>query len=116
MDSALTRPGRFDRLIEVNLPDLEGRKEIFMVHLRNLKLEPTKTMEEYANRLATLTPGFSGADISNLCNEAAILAARHDKVFIKSDFFLIFVNEIQTNSYLLKQLISKYHQKECLLA
>ena len=68
LDNALTRPGRFDRIIEVNLPDLEGRKEIFMVHLKPLKLSKEQSMEEYANRLATLTPGFSGAEISNLCN------------------------------------------------
>mgnify|MGYP001003541579 CR=1 FL=1 len=61
LDNALTRPGRFDRIIEVNLPDLEGRKEIFMVHLKPLKLSKEQSMEEYANRLATLTPGFSGA-------------------------------------------------------
>lgn len=87
LDTALTRPGRFDRLIEVNLPDLEGRKEIFLVHLKNLKLEPSKTIQEYAARLATLTPGFSGADISNLCNEAAILAARKNKLFVDSSDF-----------------------------
>jgi AFG3 family protein len=52
---------------------------MFMVHLKPLKLDPTKTMDEYAKRLSTLTPGFSGADIANLCNEAAILAARKNK-------------------------------------
>ena len=77
LDPALTRPGRFDRTVEVTLPDIEGRKQIFMVHLKPLKLDITsKTMDEYAKRLSTLTPGFSGADIANLCNEAAILAAR----------------------------------------
>ncbi len=74
-------------MIEVNLPDLDGRKEIFLVHLRNLKLEASKTNEEYALRLATLTPGFSGADISNLCNEAAILAARKNKDHVDSSDF-----------------------------
>lgn len=69
-------------------------------------------MEEYANRLATLTPGFSGADIANLCNEAAILAARHDKVLKNPIFFLKF----KSNSFLLKRLISKYPRKECLRA
>lgn len=60
-----------------------------MVHLKNLKLEPSKTKEEYASRLATLTPGFSGADIANLCNEAAILAARKNKDFVDTlDFEL----------------------------
>lgn len=79
LDPALTRPGRFDRSIEVTLPDIEGRKQIFMVHLQPIKLDPSKTVDEFANRLATLTPGFSGADISNLCNEAALLAARSNK-------------------------------------
>ena len=58
-----------------------------MVHLTPLKLNPEKTMEEYAKRLATLTPGFSGADIANLCNEAAILAARKDKTMVDSNDF-----------------------------
>jgi len=87
LDSALTRPGRFDRNIEVTLPDIEGRKQIFMVHLKPLKLDPSKTMEEYAKRLATLTPGFSGADIHNLCNEAAILAARKGKTTVSTEEF-----------------------------
>jgi AFG3 family protein len=82
LDTALTRPGRFDRIIEIDLPDLTGRIEIFKVHLKPIKLHPSKTFEEFAKRLATLTPGFSGADISNLCNEAAILAARRQAKFV----------------------------------
>jgi AFG3 family protein len=74
LDQALTRPGRFDRQIEVDRPDLAGRKEIFEVHLQGLTLEDD--LEEYAGRLAGLTPGFAGADIANICNEAAIVAAR----------------------------------------
>jgi len=58
-----------------------------MVHLKPLKLDPSKTMDEYARRLSTLTPGFSGADISNLCNEAAILAARKNKKEVSSEDF-----------------------------
>ena len=58
-----------------------------MVHLKPLTLEPSKSIEEYATRLSTLTPGFSGADIANLCNEAAILAARQNKLFIESHDF-----------------------------
>jgi AFG3 family protein len=84
LDSALTRPGRFDRTIEVDLPDIEGRKQIFKVHLKPLKLDPSKTIEELSNRLATLTPGFSGADIANLCNEAAIMAARKNKSSVET--------------------------------
>merc|ERR1712238_210977 len=74
LDQALTRPGRFDRQITVDLPDLQGRKEIFNVHLKSLTLE--SEMKQYSGRLAGLTPGFAGADIANLCNEAAIVAAR----------------------------------------
>jgi AFG3 family protein len=79
LDSALTRPGRFDRSIEVTLPDLEGRFKIFLVHLKPIKLDTSISFEDQAKRLATLTPGFSGADIANLCNEAAILAARENR-------------------------------------
>ncbi|CAD8194401.1 unnamed protein product [Paramecium octaurelia] len=87
LDSALTRPGRLDRFIEVTLPDINGRKQIFLVHLKPLNLDPSKTVEEYANRLATLTPGFSGAEIANLCNEAAILAARQSKQHVDAHDF-----------------------------
>lgn len=77
LDEALVRTGRFDRDVDVTLPDIDGRKAIFMVHLAPVTLSDEKTIEEYAKRLATLTPGFSGSDISNICNEAAILAARN---------------------------------------
>jgi len=82
LDEALLRPGRFDRQITIDLPDLKGRQAIFNVHLRPLKLdsliEPT-----FAEQLARLTPGFSGADIANVCNEAALVAARHGKKTIE---------------------------------
>lgn len=83
LDSALLRAGRFDRQIHVELPDLQERKEIFGVHLRPLKLDETVDV----NFLAKQTPGFSGADIANVCNEAALIAARnnHKKVG-KQDF------------------------------
>lgn len=87
LDPALIRPGRFDRSIEVSLPDIEGRKHIFQVHLKPIKLNPEKDIEEYAKRLATLTPGFSGADIANLCNEAAIIAARKEKSYVSTEEF-----------------------------
>eukprot|EP00602_Paraphysomonas_sp_CaronLab_P007122 CAMPEP_0185030138 /NCGR_PEP_ID=MMETSP1103-20130426/16918_1 /TAXON_ID=36769 /ORGANISM="Paraphysomonas bandaiensis, Strain Caron Lab Isolate" /LENGTH=812 /DNA_ID=CAMNT_0027565135 /DNA_START=122 /DNA_END=2560 /DNA_ORIENTATION=+ len=77
LDSALTRPGRFDRTIAVELPDIKGRKAIFDVHLKNIKL--AGPLEEFSPRLAALTPGFSGADIANICNEAAIHAGRENK-------------------------------------
>ena len=74
LDEALIRAGRFDRQIQIDLPDLQGRKEVFMVHLDGITLDGPA--EEVANRLAALTPGFAGADIANICNEGAIQAAR----------------------------------------
>jgi cell division protease FtsH len=75
LDPALLRPGRFDRLIVVNLPDIKGREEILKVHTRKIKLDPPVDMRS----VATQTPGFSGADLANLCNEAALMAARFNK-------------------------------------
>lgn len=73
LDSALTRPGRFDRHIDFVLPGIEAREDIFKVYLKKLKLESHRdVIDIHAKRLATLTPGFSGADIANICNEAAI--------------------------------------------
>jgi AFG3 family protein len=83
LDKALLRPGRFDRHIYLELPDLSARKAIFEVHLKSLKLAKDIDVET----LATQTPGFSGADIANICNEAALIAARHGKEAIEmSDF------------------------------
>jgi len=74
LDKALLRPGRFDRQIGIDKPDIQGRTEIFRVHLAPLKLEGE--VEDYAKKLAALTPGFSGAEVANVCNEAALIAAR----------------------------------------
>lgn len=74
LDKALLRPGRFDRKIELSLPDVKGREDIFRVYLRPLKI--SKDIDDLAKILSALTPGFSGADISNICNEAALLASR----------------------------------------
>jgi AFG3 family protein len=85
LDQALLRPGRFDRKITVDRPDIKGRKAIFEIHLEGKTLAGDK--ESFASRLAALTPGFAGAEISNICNEAAIYAARKDKTSIDlSDF------------------------------
>jgi AFG3 family protein len=87
LDSALLRPGRFDRQISVDLPDIVGRKDIFNVHLRPLKCASNDVKIEFAKKLAALTPSFSGADIANVCNEAALIAARYDKNVVEfSDF------------------------------
>ena len=90
LDKALMRAGRFDRQIEVGLPELHERKEIFDVHLRRLKLDPDLDREF----LAKQTPGFSGADIANVCNEAALIAARHNKSFVSKEDFLAAVDRI----------------------
>ncbi len=90
LDKALMRAGRFDRQIEVGLPDVKEREEIFNVHLRSLKLNPDLNREF----LAKQTPGFSGADIANVCNEAALIAARHDKKMISQEDFLAAVDRI----------------------
>ena len=90
LDKALMRAGRFDRQIEVGLPDVKEREEIFNVHLRPLKLDPALDREF----LAKQTPGFSGADIANVCNEAALIAARHNKKFISKEDFLAAIDRI----------------------
>ncbi|VDB99748.1 unnamed protein product [Peniophora sp. CBMAI 1063] len=78
LDPALMRPGRFDRHIAIDRPDVGGRKGIFEVHLKPLRLSPDlPALDAFAQKLAVLTPGFSGADIANVCNEAALHAARH---------------------------------------
>ncbi|XP_053739185.1 AFG3-like protein 2 [Synchiropus splendidus] len=77
LDPALLRPGRFDRQIYIGPPDIKGRASIFKVHLRPLKLDVQTDKEALAKKMAALTPGFSGADIANVCNEAALIAARH---------------------------------------
>ena len=85
LDKALMRPGRFDRTVEIANPSIKDREEIFKVHLKKIKLNKERTREEYAKKMSTLTPGMSGADIANVCNEAAIVAARSnlDSVGIK---------------------------------
>ncbi len=83
LDSALMRPGRFDRQISIDRPDAVGREQIFRVHTKSLKIAPAIDMKKLANQ----TPGFAGADIANICNEAALIAARKNKQFIEMDDF-----------------------------
>ena len=90
LDSALLRAGRFDRQINVDLPDLNERKEIFQVHLKPVKTDPSVDID----MLARQTPGFSGADIANVCNEAALIAARHNKATVEKQDFLDAVDRI----------------------
>ena len=79
LDSALLRPGRFDRQISIDKPDIVGREAIFKVHLKPIKLDPTVDIK----KLAAQTPGFAGAEIANVCNEAALIAARKDKKHVE---------------------------------
>lgn len=90
LDKALLRAGRFDRQIHVDLPDLNERKEVFGVHLRPIKIDNSVDVD----LLARQTPGFSGADIANVCNEAALIAARHGKKFVGKQDFLDAVDRI----------------------
>lgn len=90
LDKALLRAGRFDRQIHVDLPDLNERKEVFQVHLKPVKTDDTVDID----LLARQTPGFSGADIANVCNEAALIAARHGKTAVGKEDFLSAVDRI----------------------
>merc|ERR1711966_42356 len=92
LDPALLRPGRFDRQINVDNPDIKGRFEIFQVHLKPLRL--ADDVADIAQRMASLTPGFSGADIANICNEAALIAARGKAKAITENHFELAVDRV----------------------
>lgn len=85
LDKALTRAGRFDRQITVDKPDIKGRRDIFEIYLKNIPIQGE--LAQFSSRLAALTPGFVGADIANICNEAAIVAARRSKTKVDLDDF-----------------------------
>ena len=87
LDPALMRPGRFDRHITIDRPDISGRKDILLVHLKPLRLASSTNNELLAEKLSTLTPGFSGADLANVCNEAALIAARENASAIEEFHF-----------------------------
>ena len=107
LDKALMRAGRFDRQIQVTLPDLNERKEIFQVHISKLKLSPDFDLEGIARN----TPGFSGADIANVCNEAALTAARKNKKYIDNQDFLDAVDRVVGGIERKKTLMSKAEKK-----
>lgn len=102
LDSALMRPGRFDRQIGIDRPDLTGREAIFKVHLKNIKIKPSVS----AYQLAEMTPGFAGAEIANVCNEAALIAARRNKNEVDMDDF----------NYALDRVIGGLEKKNKLIA
>ncbi|MDQ3050015.1 MAG: ATP-dependent zinc metalloprotease FtsH [Bacteroidota bacterium] len=107
LDRALLRPGRFDRQIYVELPDLNGRKEIFKVHLKPVKTDSSVDIEF----LARQTPGFSGADLANLCNEAALIAARRNKTMVDKQDFLDAVDRIIGGLEKKNKIISVHEKK-----
>lgn len=107
LDSALMRAGRFDRQIYVDMPDLNERKEIFKVHLKPIKLDNEMDIDF----LAKQTPGFSGADIANLCNEAALIAARKDKKTVEKQDFLDAVDRIVGGLEKKNKIITKDEKK-----
>ncbi len=107
LDRALMRAGRFDRQIYVDMPDLNERKDIFKVHLKPLKLDASVDVDF----LAKQTPGFSGADIANICNEAALIAARHDKKMIEKQDFLDAVDRIIGGLEKKNKIISVHEKK-----
>ncbi|MEI7896024.1 MAG: ATP-dependent zinc metalloprotease FtsH [bacterium] len=107
LDRALMRAGRFDRQINVELPDLEERKAIFQVHLKPLKLDPGLDVEF----LAKQTPGFSGADIANVCNESALIAARKNKSVIEKQDFLDAIDRIIGGLEKRNKIISVHEKK-----
>jgi len=107
LDRALLRAGRFDRQIYIELPDLEERKAIFKVHMRNLKMDESTSVDF----LAKQTPGFSGADIANACNEAALIAARNDKKMIDKQDFLDAIDRIVGGLEKRNKIISQHEKK-----
>ncbi len=94
LDQALLRPGRFDRQISIDPPDIAGRKDIFHVHLKGITVADPPGKEEIAKVMSARTPGFAGADIANVCNEAALVAARHNKEFVEMDDFEAAVDRV----------------------
>ncbi|MDO9255580.1 MAG: ATP-dependent zinc metalloprotease FtsH [Bacteroidales bacterium] len=107
LDRALLRAGRFDRQIYIELPDLEERRAIFKVHMRNLKMDESTSVDF----LAKQTPGFSGADIANACNEAALIAARSDKKMIDKQDFLDAIDRIVGGLEKRNKIISQHEKK-----
>ena len=109
LDKALLRPGRFDRHILIDYPTLEERKDIFMQHLKGIKLELNP--KEYALRLAQLTPGFTGADIANVVNEAALHAAREGKLLVKAENLEYAVERVVGGTEKRSQVLSTHEKK-----
>jgi AFG3 family protein len=109
LDKALLRPGRFDRQITVDKPDIKGRDQIFQIYLKTIKLD--RVPSYYSQRLAALTPGFSGADIANVCNEAALFAARTEEAQVTMDHFEAAIDRIIGGLEKKNRVISKLQRR-----
>ncbi|CAH9129176.1 unnamed protein product [Cuscuta epithymum] len=109
LDNALLRPGRFDRQISIDAPDIKGRDEIFKIYLQKIKLDHEPSY--FSQRLAALTPGFAGADIANVCNEAALIAARHEQKLVKMEHFDAAIDRIIGGLEKKNKVISKLERQ-----
>ncbi|KAF7152784.1 hypothetical protein RHSIM_Rhsim01G0230600 [Rhododendron simsii] len=109
LDKALLRPGRFDRQISIDKPDINGREQIFQIYLKTLKLD--KEPSYFSQRLAALTPGFAGADIANVCNEAALIAARNDVTQVTMDHFEAAIDRVIGGLEKKNKVISKLERR-----
>lgn len=109
LDNALLRPGRFDRQISIDRPDINGRDQIFRIYLPKLKLD--KEPSFYSQRLAALTPGFAGADIANVCNEAALTAARSEEKLITMQHFESAIDRVIGGLEKKNKVISKMERR-----
>ncbi|CAK8576078.1 unnamed protein product [Lathyrus sativus] len=109
LDNALLRPGRFDRQITIDVPDIKGRDQIFQIYLKTIKLDHEPSY--YSQRLAALTPGFAGADIANVCNEAALIAARTDEAQVTMDHFEAAIDRIIGGLEKKNKVISKLERR-----
>ncbi|KAM5583562.1 ATP-dependent zinc metalloprotease FTSH 10, mitochondrial-like [Rosa sericea] len=109
LDKALLRPGRFDRQISIDKPDIKGRDQIFQIYLKKLKLDQEPSY--YSQRLAALTPGFAGADIANVCNEGALIAARNESALITMQHFESAIDRIIGGLEKKNRVISKLERR-----
>ncbi|KAG6693036.1 hypothetical protein I3842_10G143700 [Carya illinoinensis] len=109
LDKALLRPGRFDRQITIDKPDIKGRQQIFQIYLKKLKLDHEPSF--YSQRLAALTPGFAGADIANVCNEAALIAARNESMEITMEHFEAAIDRVIGGLEKKNKVISKLERR-----
>ncbi|XVE61910.1 hypothetical protein DITRI_Ditri06bG0076100 [Diplodiscus trichospermus] len=109
LDKALLRPGRFDRQITIDKPDIKGRDQIFQIYLKKLKLDNEPSY--YSQRLAALTPGFAGADIANVCNEAALIAARNESAVITMEHFEAAIDRVIGGLEKKNKVISKLERR-----